>query len=137
MPLSTEVSLLQAEPTLVAYFQSFNQGDFATTAALFSPQGELHAPFEEPIVGAEAIQAYLEQEAAAMKATPTVIGSLDLPGESRRIIVQGNVRALIFNVNVRWTFLLDGEERIEQVQVKLLASLQELITLRPEQSASG
>ena len=41
------------------YFETMNAGDFEPTAAMFAGDGVLNAPFEEPIVGREAIAPYL------------------------------------------------------------------------------
>ncbi|MBD0267994.1 nuclear transport factor 2 family protein [Pseudanabaena sp. FACHB-2040] len=127
---------LQVEPVVQTYFTAFNQGDFAATAALFAAEGELRAPFEEPISGREAIEAYLQEEASNMQASPQEMASVEL-GELRQVIVKGTVRAIIFNVNVRWTFLLNNEDEIVQAEVKLLASLQELMSLRSESEAES
>ncbi|HEY9879685.1 MAG TPA: nuclear transport factor 2 family protein [Leptolyngbyaceae cyanobacterium] len=124
---------LQSESTIQTYFTTFNQGDFAAAASLFTDEAEMHAPFEAPLVGQSAIQAYLEQEAAGMVANPQEVTCTELSSGLRRICVQGTAKALVFNVNVRWTFLLNPEDKIEQLEVKLLASLQELVTLRPSE----
>jgi ketosteroid isomerase-like protein len=120
---------LQAEPTIEAYFTAFNEGNFGAVAALFAADGGLKAPFEEPIQGREAIEAYLREEANNMKASPQEMASLELD-DLRQVIVKGTVRAIVFNVNVRWTFLLNQDDEIVQAEVKLLASMQELMTMR-------
>lgn len=124
-------SSLQTEPTVATYFHTFNQGNFASTAALFSQTGELHPPFEEPVVGRDAILAYLNQEADGMTAYPKEMTVETLPNEPRQITVKGQVQALIFKVNVTWTFILNADNRIDLVKVTLLASLQELVHLLP------
>jgi hypothetical protein len=130
MTLARELTpLLQVEPTVDSYFQSFNQGDFEATAALFADNGQLLPPFEEPIVGPLAIHEYLQQEAEGMAATPKSISSEDAD-DRRRIIVRGTVKALMFTVNAAWVFDLNAQNKIDQVQVKLLASLQDLLKLR-------
>lgn len=43
------------------------QGHFAQTASLFVASGQLIPPFDTPVVGPEAIRAYLQQEAAGMQ----------------------------------------------------------------------
>jgi hypothetical protein len=121
--------LLAQEPTVNRYFESFNQGDFETTASLFATGGQLLPPFEEPIVGPIAIRDYLQQEAEGMAATPKVV-SEEAAGDRRRVIVRGTVKALMFAVNAAWVFDLNPDNQIEQVQVKLLASLQDLLKLR-------
>lgn len=128
-----ELPQLQTEPVIQAYFTTFNQGDFAATTSLFAAEAEMHAPFEAPLVGQSAIQAYLEQEASSMEANPEEVTCVALPDGLRQVCVKGTAKALVFNVNVRWTFLLNHQDEIEQVEIKLLASLQELVTLRPSE----
>ncbi|HEY9736389.1 MAG TPA: nuclear transport factor 2 family protein [Trichocoleus sp.] len=131
MTLTTQqLPELQSEPVVQTYFTCFNAGDFAATAALFAPAGELRAPFEDPIVGVEAIEAYLQQEAEGMEASPKEMVSLALEGR-KQVVVKGSVRARVFGVNVRWTFLINSNAQIEQAEIKLLASLQELMSVRP------
>ncbi len=39
------------EPVITNYFLTINQENFLETAALFAENGELKAPFEQPITG--------------------------------------------------------------------------------------
>ncbi|PSN18547.1 nuclear transport factor 2 [filamentous cyanobacterium CCP5] len=127
------------EPTIHRYFESFNRQEFTTTASLFAPDGALLAPFEDPVVGYAAILDYLQREAPGMEANPRGLETTadvdaeadDLKGH-RQIIVKGSVKAVVFNVNVAWTFQLDADDRIQRVRVKLLASLEDLIQFRPQ-----
>ena len=122
---------VQAEPTVESYFAGFNAGDFDFTAALFAPDGELRPPFESAIVGPEAIAQYLKAEAEGMQACPESL-DVQLLGEGcRQISVRGRVKALVFKVSVAWIFELNEDEQIRSVEVKLLASMQELLSLRP------
>lgn len=131
MTLTTEqLPQLQSEPIVQTYFTSFNAGDFAAVAALFSTDGELRAPFEDPIVGKEAIETYLNQEAEGMEASSKEMVSQPLDG-LKQVVVKGSVKARVFGVNVRWTFLINSNNQIEQAEIKLLASLQELVNVRP------
>ncbi|MEM1309044.1 MAG: nuclear transport factor 2 family protein [Cyanobacteria bacterium P01_C01_bin.70] len=133
MPLTLEqTTLLQREATVERYFDTFNAGTFDETAALFADAGQLCAPFEEPIAGREAIQAYLYQEAAGMRAYPKEIEVKSGDGDRRCVIVKGQVTAIVFKVNCAWIFDLNANGEIEQVRVKLLASMQELFNLRSE-----
>ena len=130
--VQTPSLLLQAEPTVERYFESFNAGDFETTATLFAVDGQLQPPFEDPITGAEAIAAYLKAEAAGMQAYPKAI-ELEPPHEQlRRVVIRGQVTAAVFKVNAAWIFDLNEANQIQWVRVKLLASMQELLSLRPE-----
>ncbi|MEM9008356.1 MAG: ketosteroid isomerase family protein [Cyanobacteria bacterium P01_F01_bin.86] len=118
-------------PTVEHYFQTFNQGDFLKTSQLFAATGQLLPPFEDPIVGQSAIHLYLEREASNMQAMPQEVSVQTWVGDRQQITVKGSVKALVFKVNAAWIFELDPQGKIEQVEVKLLASLQELLTLRP------
>lgn len=126
---SEKTSLFQQEQTIEQYFLAFNQGDFLVASKLFTEAGQLLPPFEEPLVGREAIFAYLEREATDMLAMPKEMTVEWLAGDRRKIIVKGNVKALIFQVNVAWLFELDAEGNIDWLRVKLLASLQDLANL--------
>ena len=58
------ISTIQAikEPVILAYFQSINREEYGQTASLFADNGILHPPFEEEIVGREAIATYLAMD---------------------------------------------------------------------------
>ncbi|RZM76594.1 nuclear transport factor 2 family protein [Leptolyngbya iicbica] len=127
---STQVSALQAEPLVERYFTSFNAGDFDATAALFAADGTLNPPFESPIVGNAAIARYLKAEAEGMQAYPESLEVEKLDAGCRRVVVKGRVKAIVFKVNVAWIFEINENEQIYFVRVKLLASMQELLTLR-------
>jgi len=121
---------LRIEPVVERYFESFNAGDFEATAALFATDGQLQPPFETPIKGIEAIAAYLQAEAEGMQAYPKALET-EPPAEScRRVVVRGQVTAIMFKVNAAWVFDLNEADQIQRVRVKLLASMQELLGLR-------
>ncbi|MGK7914373.1 MAG: ketosteroid isomerase family protein [Prochloraceae cyanobacterium] len=119
-----------SEPVVLRYFETLNAGDFATTASLFALEGALHPPFEEPVVGREAIAAYLKAEAEGMTLYPSQGIVETLEDNQIRVEIQGKVKTLVFGVNVAWQFILTPDREILHVQVKLLASLQELLKLR-------
>ncbi|NJK58744.1 MAG: hypothetical protein HC939_23570 [Pleurocapsa sp. SU_5_0] len=54
-------------PAIIDYFATINQAEFIQTASLFTENGSLLAPLENPIVGREKIAAYLSKEAKGMK----------------------------------------------------------------------
>lgn len=58
------------EPTIISYFETLNVGNFEACAALFAADGVMYPPFEEGLVGPEAIATYLHQEAQGMKLNP-------------------------------------------------------------------
>ncbi|QIZ70364.1 nuclear transport factor 2 family protein [Oxynema aestuarii] len=112
------------------YFETLNAGEFERTSRLFAPQGQLIPPFEEPIVGPEAIAAYLQQEARGMKLRPKR-GEISATVEGREEVkISGEVETALFTVKVGWLFVLDRDGQILGVTVKLLASLAELASLR-------
>jgi hypothetical protein len=125
-------------PTLDAYFQGFNSENYDAVASLFHAEGVLRPPFEEGIVGPEAILAYLQREAKGMKATPLEAEVTSQEEGQRQVVVQGKVKALVFMVNVRWTFILNEDDAIMDAHIKLLASLQELMQMNQgEKSQAG
>ncbi|MBD2114819.1 MULTISPECIES: nuclear transport factor 2 family protein [Cyanophyceae] len=112
-----------------SYFTGFNAEDYRAVAALFAADGVLLAPFEEPIVGTEAIYTYLEAEAVSMRAVPVEVETeVDADG-NQRVVVRGRVKTLLFTVGVRWTFVLTAADTIQSAEIKLMASLQELMQL--------
>jgi ketosteroid isomerase-like protein len=111
------------------YFEAFNQEDYDSLVDLFADEGALNAPFEEPIVGHEKIRAYLQQEAAGMRATPKQFEENWLEDGTRQILVKGRVKAMVFTVNVGWTFLISNDGKILEATIKLLASMQDLMKI--------
>lgn len=109
------------------YFTGFNAEDHDAVAALFEADGVLLAPFEEPIVGPEAIAVYLQAEAINMRAIPVEVESTLNPDGTQQVVVKGQVKTLLFTVSVRWTFVVTAEDRLQSTEIKLLASLQELM----------
>lgn len=118
------------------YFENFNAGDFEATANLFAENGVLHAPFEEPIIGKSSIASYLKTEARGMYLEPQQSVSKILEDGTVEIQVSGRVQTPAFGINVGWIFMLNFQQEILSVTVKLLASPQELLTLRPKKFAS-
>ncbi|HEY9846284.1 MAG TPA: ketosteroid isomerase family protein [Candidatus Caenarcaniphilales bacterium] len=119
------------EATVLSYFATLNTGAFAQTAALFAAEGVLNPPFESAIVGPAAIATYLEQEAAGLKLQPTQGVVHPLAEDKREIQVSGKVQTSVVLVNVAWTFVLNSQSQIVSARIKLLASPQELLNLRP------
>ncbi|NJL46684.1 MAG: nuclear transport factor 2 family protein [Leptolyngbyaceae cyanobacterium SM2_5_2] len=115
--------------TVASYFENFNRADYQAVAALFGTDGSLHPPFKEPIVGPMAIAHYLAQEASGMQAMPTNSQTTVLAEGSRKITVKGRVKTPLFTVNVQWIFALTAEHSLQRVDIKLLASLQDLLQL--------
>ncbi|MEG4573670.1 nuclear transport factor 2 family protein [Microcoleus sp. N3A4] len=118
-------------PGIVRYFETLNAGDFEATANLFAGEGVLHAPFEKPIIGKSSIATYLKTEARGMQLEPQQGVSKILEDGQVEVQVSGRVQTSAFGVNVAWLFLLNSDQEILSVTVKLLASPQELLNLRP------
>lgn len=121
---------------LEKYFSTFNAGEFEATSALFAEDGVLFPPFEDGILGPEAIATYLQAEASGMNLTPRLVTLLPLDGEAvfsgHKVEVKGSVKTPLFGVPVRWIFLVDEGDRIRSVGIQLLASLEELLRFKPQ-----
>nr|QEI47149.1 nuclear transport factor 2 family protein [Euhalothece sp. Z9404] len=118
-------------PLIEHYFQRMNAQDFQGVAELFVSNGELHPPFEEPVIGDRAIAHYLENEAMGMKLFPNRGNEKLLEDGKTEVYVKGYVKTSLFKVNVAWQFLIDGEQdKILAVAVKLLASWEELAQIQ-------
>lgn len=112
------------------YFATINQEDFEQTAALFAEDGKLLAPFEEPIIGRDAIALYLHKEANGMKLLPQKKMCELTANNVDQIKVTGKVKTSLFSVNVAWFLNFNSEQQITEAKIKLLASPQELLGLR-------
>ncbi|MFM6134774.1 MAG: ketosteroid isomerase family protein [Sphaerospermopsis kisseleviana] len=119
------------QTTILNYFTTLNAGEFRQTAALFIEDGVLIPPFESPIVGPEAIAHYLETEAQDIKAHPQQGISDTLPDNHIQIQVTGKAETSWCGLNVMWLFILNQNQQIVAATIKLLASPQDLISLRP------
>ncbi|MEG4986945.1 nuclear transport factor 2 family protein [Microcoleus sp. BR0-C5] len=119
-------------PTVLRYFETLNAGDFDATANLFADDGVLHAPFEDPIIGNISIATYLKKEARGMQLEPQKGVSQILEDGTVEVQVSGRVQTSAFGVNVGWLLLLNSDQKLLSVTVKLLASPQELLNLRSQ-----
>lgn len=119
-----------SEPAIVHFFETLNAGNFSATAALFAPEGILYPPFEGAIVGTESIAAYLEAEAKGMQLEPRQGIAQTLETGETQVKVTGKAQTPLFGVNVNWLFVLDGRSHILSVNIKLIASPQELLNLQ-------
>lgn len=120
------------KPAIIDYFTTINQAEFSKTAALFAENGSLLAPFTKPIIGRSGITAYLTQEAKGMKLLPQQ-EIYETESDFEKYQIFGKVKTAFFSVNVAWYFTFDPENQISTVQVKLLASPQELLSLQSKQ----
>ncbi|KPQ35834.1 MAG: nuclear transport factor 2 family protein [Phormidium sp.] len=117
-------------PVVMGYFRSLNAGDCPQTAQYFAPYGELHPPFQGGIVGVEAIEAYLEAEAQSLTCFPEQ-ATVQTAGDGCQLVqVRGHVKTPHFSVPVAWTFNLNSQSQIERVEIRLLASPEQLLELQ-------
>jgi len=120
-------------PTVLSYIDNMNANDFEAAANLFSPEGALQPPFQKPIIGREAILAYMREECQGLKLMPEH-GVVESQEEGYTPIkVTGKVQTPWFGssvgMNIVWRFLLDPEGKIFFVAIDLLASPKELLKL--------
>ncbi|MEH2307567.1 ketosteroid isomerase family protein [Nostoc sp.] len=120
------------ETSVLRYFQTLNAGEFEATAALFAVDGVMRPPFESDIVGTDAIAAYLKQEGQNVKAYPNTAITETLETDEIQIQVVGKAQTSWCSVNVLWIFILNQQRQIFYTRIKLLASPQELLSLRRE-----
>ncbi len=120
------------ETSILRYFETLNAGKFQATAALFADDGVMHPPFESDIIGPDAIAAYLHKEAQNIQANPHKGMSENWENDQIQVQVTGKAQTSWCGVNVSWLFILNQQRQIIYTQVKLLASPQELLSLRPE-----
>lgn len=118
------------ESVVLRYFETMNAGDYDATASLFGDEGVMYPPFEEPIKGTDAIATYLKAEAKGMQLSPSKGSAATLENHQTQIQVAGKVQTPLFGVNVAWIFVLSSQGKILSTRIKLLASPQELLTLR-------
>ncbi len=118
------------EPTILAYFQTLNAGDFDATANLFANDGVMHPPFESGIIGPEAIANYLNKEALGIKAYPQQGISETVEEDLIQFQVTGKAQTSWCGVNVLWQFVLNPQREILYTKIKLLASPQELLKMQ-------
>ncbi|NDJ24110.1 nuclear transport factor 2 family protein [Nostoc sp. B(2019)] len=120
------------ESNILRYFETLNAGEFETTATLFAEDGVMHPPFESDIVGPDAIATYLKQEAQNVTALPRQGIVENLENEQIQVQVTGKAQTSWCGVNVLWLFILNQQRQILYTRIKLLASPQELLSMRPE-----
>ncbi len=123
------------EETISRYFETLNSGNFSATAKLFADDGVMHPPFESHIVGADAIVAYLQKEAQALKVFPQRGIIITKEFDQIQVEVTGKAETSWCGVNVLWHFILNPKKQIVYTRVRLLASPRELLNL--QKSANG
>jgi hypothetical protein len=125
-----EFAQTPSEQTLARYFEMLNAGEFQQAADLFAADGKLYPPFEEEVVGREAIVQYLEKEAQGLQLFPLTKSVEQAEEGALSYHIIGKVKTSLFSVNVGWNFIVNSDAEICSVRVKLLAALQELLRLK-------
>lgn len=121
------LNLAAISPIVDRYFVGFNAEDYRSVADLFEADGVLLAPFEEPMHGPEAVYTYLRAEAVDMRAVPLEVETATNAEGTPLVVVKGHVKTLLFTVTVRWTFVVSATDKLQSAEIRLLASLQELM----------
>lgn len=111
--------------TIDHYFDTLNQGQFHKTAALFSLEGTLYPPVEDPIVGRSAIETYLHSEASGQQVEPLSHQCHSLPNGQTYVSVQSWVRICPFGINVVWIFRLNSQGEIDHLHIELMPSCEQ------------
>ena len=136
-PLSPKIEIRGIhEPVIYEYFARLNNGEFIATAELFAEQGYLIPPFDKQLQGRESIAQYLEKEAIGIRFLPEcgeIVASVDIPSrlehnDHTQYQIQGKVEINWFTVNISWSIELNAVKEIILVEVKLLASLEDLLS---------
>jgi hypothetical protein len=136
-PLSPKVEIGGIhEPVIYEYFARLNNGEFIATAELFAEQGYLIPPFDKQLQGREVIAQYLEKEAKGIIFLPEhgeIVTSVDTASnledaDRTRYQIQGKVEINWFTVNISWSMQLNAAKEIMIVEVKLLTSLEDLLS---------
>ena len=115
------------ELTIYEYFARLNNNEFIATSELFAEQGCLNPPFEKTVYGRDAIAQYLEKEAKGIEFCPAYGEMIVSDSTYTQYQIQGKVKTSQFTVNVNWLIQLNSNKEIILVEVKLVASLIELL----------
>ncbi len=116
------------EPVIYEYFARLNNGEFTAAAELFAAQGCLNPPFDQQLQGRDAIAQYLEKEAKGIKFCPEDGAILMSDSNYTQYQIQGKVEMNWFTVNISWSIDLNAAKEIVLVEVKLLNSLDDLLS---------
>jgi len=121
------------EPTVLKYIAAMNADNVEAAVALFASNGALQPPFQKPIVGRDAITAYLRDEGQGLVMKPTKGISESIEDGYTQHKITGTVETPWFGgnvgMNIAWRFLLDPQGQIYFVAIDLLASPKELLNL--------
>jgi hypothetical protein len=121
------------ESIVVRYIEAMNADNVEAAVALFTDKGALQPPFQRPIVGREAIAAYLRDEGQGLTMKPEQGVSETIEDGYTQHKVTGTVETPWFGgnvgMNIAWRFLLDPQGKIFFLAIDLLASPKELLNL--------
>ncbi len=135
----TPISAVQIDgvddKTVLGYIEAMNADKFDTAVDLFTTDGALQPPFQKPIVGHALIAKYMRDEAQGLNMMPKQGICEVQPDGSKQIKVTGVVQTPWFGVtvgmNISWRFLINPQGKIFFVAIDMLASPEELMSLRP------
>jgi Orange carotenoid protein, N-terminal/Nuclear transport factor 2 (NTF2) domain len=121
------------DPAVLGYINNMNAFDFEAALNLFTEDGALQPPFQRPIVGREAILAYMREECQGLKMLPERGAAEPTEDGFTPIKVTGKVQTPWFGssvgMNIAWRFLINPQGKIFFVAIDLLASPKELLNL--------
>lgn len=119
-----------SHPTVLSYFETLNTGEFDATSELFAIDGVMQPPFEKPITGRDAIADYLHREAIGITAQPSQGTYQTIETGEVEFEIVGRVQTPVFSVNVTWRMILNADDEVSFIRIKLNASPKELMNLR-------
>lgn len=133
-PVSTTKLTIEGvkDATVLNYIEAMNADKVDTAVALFAEKGALQPPFQKPIVGREAIAAYLRDEGQGLTMKPKQGISEKIEDGYTQHKIIGTVETPWFGnvgMNIAWRFLIDPQGKIFFVAIDLLASPKELLSL--------
>ena len=118
-----------SDPIIYEYFTKLNNAEFTAVIELFSEQGCLNPPFDKSLQGKGEILQYLEKEAKGIKSYPEQ-GETTQKGSLTEYQIQGTVGISGFIFNMNWFIQLNSDQKIMVVEVKLVASLEDLLDFK-------
>ncbi len=118
-----------SDPIIYEYFTKLNNAKFTEVVELFSEQGCLTPPFDKLLQGKGEILQYLEKEAKEIKSYPEQ-GETTQKGSLTGYQIQGTVEISGFVFNMEWFIQLNSDQKIMIVEVKIVASLEDLLDFK-------
>lgn len=118
-----------SDSIIYEYFTRLNNAEFTAVIELFSEQGCLTPPFDKSLQGKGEILQYLEKEAKEIKSYPEQ-GETTQKGSLTGYQIQGTVEISGFVFNMEWFIQLNSDQKIMVVEVKIVASLEDLLDFK-------